>query len=112
MNCVFCKIIAGETDTKILYQDDRVTSFRDAHPKAPVHILIVPNRHIQSVNELRPEDETLVGHLFTTAAQLAEREGIHRSGYRLIINTGPDAGQSVFHLHLHLVGGKHMLFQF
>lgn len=111
MDCIFCKIIAGEAPTEILFQDDQVTAFGDLHPKAPVHILIVPNKHIPSVSELSTQDEGLIGHLFTTAARLAERQGIHRRGYRLIINTGPDAGQSVFHLHLHLIGGKPIPFE-
>jgi histidine triad (HIT) family protein len=87
-----------------------VTAFRDIRPVAPTHILIVPNRHIASVNELTSEDEQLTGHLFTVARQLAEQEGIHQSGFRLIVNTGRDASQTVHHLHLHLIGGGRMRF--
>ena len=107
-NCVFCKIITGEAPGKKVYEDDRVTAFHDIHPAAPVHILIVPNRHIASINDLTPGDEPLVGHMFTVARQLAEQQGIDGSGYRTIMNTGPDAGQAVFHLHLHLLGGRRM----
>ena len=108
MDCVFCKIIAGSQPAAILYQDELVTAFRDIHPATPTHILIVPNRHLASVNEVKPEDEPALGRLFTVASQLAKQEGIQEAGYRLIINTGPYAGQAVFHLHLHLLGGQHM----
>lgn len=107
-DCIFCKIIAGEIPSSRLYQDEEVTAFRDINPVAPTHILIVPNRHIASVNDLSASDERLVGRLFTVARQLAEEQGIHESGYRLIINTGKDGGQEVLHLHLHLMGGHRM----
>ena len=107
-DCVFCKIIAGEIPSTRVYQDESVTAFRDIHPAAPTHILIVPNRHLASINDLQPQDETLVGHLFSVARRLAEQEQIDQTGYRLIINTGPDSGQVVFHLHLHLIGGQRM----
>jgi histidine triad (HIT) family protein len=105
-SCVFCKIVANETKATILYRDQQVTAFRDAHPVAPTHILIVPNKHIESVARLEVEDEQLIGHLFTVARQLAEQDGIAKGGYRLTTNTGPNGGQSVFHLHLHLTGGQ------
>lgn len=108
MDCVFCKIVAGSQPAVILYQDELVTAFRDIHPAAPTHILIVPNRHLVSVNEVQPEDEPALGRLFSAATQLAKQEGIHETGYRLIVNTGPYAGQAVFHLHLHLLGGQRM----
>jgi len=92
----------------IVYRDEQVTAFRDRHPVAPVHILIVPNKHIDSVAALESEDEQLMGHLFTVARKLAEQEAIAKGGYRLITNTGPNGGQSVFHLHLHLIGGQRM----
>ena len=107
-DCIFCKIVAGEIPSTQVYRDESVTAFRDINPAAPVHVLIVPNRHIASVNDLTPEDEPLIGHLFSVAKQIAAEEGISESGYRLIINTGPDAGQVVFHLHLHLLGGHRM----
>lgn len=108
MECIFCNIIAGLAPGEILYQDEQVTAFRDIHPAAPTHVLIIPNRHVASVNELTAEDEPVIGHLFTVARFLAEQEGISQSGYRLIVNTGPHSGQLVFHLHLHLIGGQCM----
>jgi len=107
-DCIFCKIVAGEIPSSQIYADDLVTAFRDINPSAPTHVLIVPNRHIASVNDLKTEDEPLVGHLFMVAQQIAAQEGIDASGYRLIINSGPDGGQEVFHLHLHLLGGQRM----
>lgn len=107
-DCIFCKIVAGTSPANRVYQDDRVTAFRDIRPAAPTHLLIVPNRHIESVNDLTEADEALVGHLFSVARSLAQQEGIDRSGYRLITNTGPDGNQTVFHLHLHLLGGQRM----
>jgi histidine triad (HIT) family protein len=109
-DCVFCRIIAREAPGEIVYADESATAFRDIHPVGPVHILIVPNQHIASVNDLTPEDEPLVGHLFSVARQLAREHGIDGSGYRLIVNTGRDSGQAVFHLHLHLIGGQRMRF--
>lgn len=114
--CVFCKIVStalnasvsNEANATLVYRDDQVTAFRDTHPVAPTHILIVPNRHIESVGMLEPEDEPLVGHIFTVARKLAEQEGIARTGYRLITNTGANGGQTVFHLHVHLIGGQRM----
>lgn len=108
MPCIFCSIIAGEAPAEVLYHDEQATAFRDIHPVAPTHILIVPNIHVASVNDLTEEDEPLVGHLFSVARRLAEQEGIQQSGYRLIVNTGAHAGQAVFHLHLHLIGGQRM----
>lgn len=107
-SCIFCKIVSKEASATIVYHNEQVTAFRDAHPVAPTHILIVPNRHIESVNTLEAEDEQLIGHLFTVARKLAEEEGIAKGGYRTIINTGAHGGQTVFHLHLHLIGGQRM----
>ena len=107
-NCVFCKIVREEAPAAVVYRDEQVTAFRDIHPAAPTHILIVPNRHIDSINALAAEDEALVGHLLTVAGQLAAREGIAETGYRVITNTGPHGGQTVFHLHVHLIGGQPM----
>ena len=107
-DCIFCKIVNNEAKATIVYRDEQATAFRDMHSVAPTHILIVPNKHIESVNKLEPEDEALTGHLFTIARQLAAQEGIADGGYRLIINTGSNAGQAVFHLHLHLMGGARM----
>ncbi len=106
MSCIFCKIIAGEAPAAILYRDEQVIAFRDIHPIASTHILIVPLRHISSVNELEEADAALVGHMALAAKQLAVQEGVAGRGYRLIMNTGPEGGQSVFHLHMHLIAGK------
>ena len=102
--CVFCKIAAGEFNTELLFSDDRVVAFRDLNPQAPVHILIIPRKHYESIKEVT--DEGLIGHLFTAAKTVAKTMGI--SDYRFVINTGPNAGQSVFHLHLHLLAGRRM----
>ena len=107
-NCIFCQIIAGKRPGTIVYKDAQATAFFDIHPVAPTHILIVPNKHISSINEMIPSDESLIGHLFIIARQLAKQEGTDISGYRLIINTGPDACQTIFHVHLHLIGGHPM----
>lgn len=107
-SCIFCKIISGELPGKIVFRDEQATAFRDINPAAPTHILIVPNKHIASVNVLESEDEQLIGHLFSVAGQLAKSEGIDKDGYRLITNTGPHAGQTVFHIHVHLIGGQMM----
>jgi histidine triad (HIT) family protein len=107
-DCLFCQILAGDRPGQIVFRDDQVTAFRDIHPAAPVHILIVPNRHITAVNDLTEADEPLMGRLFSVARQLAEQEGVAQSGYRLIVNTGPHGGQTIFHLHMHLLGGQRM----
>jgi histidine triad (HIT) family protein len=107
-DCLFCKIAAGELGAPPLYQDEQVTAFRDINPQAPVHILIVPNKHIASVDAATGEDQALLGQLLLTAAKIAQNEGIADNGYRLVINTGPKAGQTVFHLHAHLLGGRNM----
>jgi len=109
-DCIFCKIIGGQSPSQMLYRDEQACAFRDIHPVASTHILIVPIEHIPSVNDLKASDEGLIGHLFTVARQLAEQEGVDQTGYRLIVNTGPHAGQAVFHLHLHLIGGQRMRF--
>ncbi len=109
-NCIFCQIIAGKSPSQMLYQDEQVSAFRDIHPVAPTHVLVVPNRHIASVNDLTLDDEALAGHLFTVARQIAQQEGIDQTGYRLIVNTGPHSGQIIFHLHLHVIGGQRMRF--
>ena len=107
-NCVFCKIITGEAPSQQLYQDEQVTAFRDIHPVAPTHVLVIPNKHIDSLNSISEEDELLLGHIFIVARQIARQEKIDASGYRLIVNTGADSGQIVYHLHLHVIGGQHV----
>ena len=104
-NCAFCRIVRGEAAARIVYRDEDVTAFHDLHPRAPIHLLIVPNRHMAGVAEVEPEDEVVLGKLFVVARRLAEQEDIV-DGYRLVVNNGPRAGQSVFHLHMHLLGGR------
>ena len=110
-DCLFCKIVSGDIPGNIVYRDERVTAFRDINPAAPTHILIVPNQHIDSVNMLIVDDEPLIGHLFTAAKTIAAQEGVAESGFRLIINTNANAGQTVFHIHLHLLGGAPLKLQ-
>ena len=106
--CIFCRIIAGLSPATILHRDEYVTAFRDIHPVAPTHVLVIPNKHIASVDEAGIEDEAVIGRLFTVAREIARAERIDRAGYRLIMNNGPDGGQVVYHLHLHLIGGRRM----
>ena len=108
MSTLFSKIISGDVAADIVYKDDVVTCFRDIHPKAPVHILIVPNREIATVNDLDQDDIPLIGHMVLTAKLLAEREGIAERGYRLVINVNQEGGQVIYHLHLHLIGGRNL----
>jgi histidine triad (HIT) family protein len=107
-SCIFCKIVSEEAKAEIVYRDEQVTAFRDIHPVAPTHLLLVPNKHIESVGTLEREEEQLMGHLFTVARKLAEEEGISKGGYRMITNTGTNGGQTVYHLHVHLIGGQRM----
>ena len=103
---IFSKIIRREIPAEILYQDELVTAFRDINPHAPTHLLIVPNRLIPTANDVQPEDEAALGRLFTVAAKLAKEAGVDESGYRLIVNCNRDGGQEVYHLHMHLLGGR------
>jgi histidine triad (HIT) family protein len=105
---IFSKIIRKEIPSEIVYQDETATAFRDINPQAPTHILIIPNKVIPTVNDVTGDDEQVVGHLFTVAAKIAEQEGIADDGYRLIVNCNKHGGQEVFHLHLHLMGGRPM----
>ena len=108
MVTIFSKIIAGEIPASIVFQDAQVTAFKDINPAAPIHILIVPNVEIANANEVLPEHEQMLGHMFVVAKQVAQEQGIAESGYRLIINNGNDAGQEVYHLHMHLLGGRRL----
>ena len=107
---IFSKIIRKELPSDMVYQDDLVTAFRDINPSAPTHILIIPNKLIPTVNHCEAEDEAMLGRLFTVARKVAEQEGISESGYRLIVNCGPDGHQEVMHLHMHIVGGRDLGF--
>ncbi len=106
-NCLFCKIIAGEIPSEKIYEDRLCYAFRDINPQAPTHILVVPKAHIKSVAEISSKNEALVGHIFTVVAKIARREGLE-NGYRVVTNCGPDAGQTVPHLHFHILGGAKM----
>jgi len=106
--CLFCKIIDGEIPANIVYQDDRIVAFNDVNPQGPTHILLVPRAHIGTLNDLSPKDDALVGELTRRAAAIAKERGIAAGGYRTVFNTNRDAGQTVFHIHLHLIGGRSM----
>lgn len=104
--CLFCRIIERKTPAKIVFEDETAVAFEDINPQAPTHILIVPRRHLASISEMTAGDAPLIGHLFEVARDLAAKRGIAAGGYRTVINTGREAGQSVFHIHLHLLGGR------
>lgn len=104
-DCTFCRIARGEAQARVVYQDQDVTAFHDRNPQAPTHVLIIPNAHIESVNDVQADDVDLVGKVFVVARQVAAQEGV-AEGYRLVVNNGARAGQSVFHLHVHLLGGR------
>lgn len=108
MDCIFCKIIAGQIPSDVIYTDDKVVAFRDINPMAPVHLLIIPREHIPSLNDVTEQQITLVGHMVQVAKQLAKQQGIATKGYRVVINTGPQGGQVVQHLHMHLLGGREL----
>ena len=106
--CLFCRIVAGEIPADIVRSDKDLVAFRDIHPQAPTHLLLIPRKHIASVSDLSREDAETMGKLFLAAKDLAREEGIDGGGYRMVVNAGPDAGQTVFHIHLHLLGGRGM----
>lgn len=106
--CIFCEIAAGQQPARIVYQDELATAFWDIHPQARVHVLVIPNQHITSLREAEEVDPVLLGHCLRVAARVAREQGIADSGYRVLTNTGPDAGQSVFHLHFHVLGGNRL----
>jgi histidine triad (HIT) family protein len=107
-DCLFCKIIAREIPASIVYEDDQVLAFNDINPQGPTHVLVVPKRHIATLNDLTPEDDALVGQMVRQAAVIASDRGIAVSGFRTVFNTNRDANQTVFHIHLHLIGGRGM----
>lgn len=106
MDCLFCKIIAGDIPADIVFESDAVIAFRDINPKAPTHVLIIPRKHIATINDISVDDEALVGSLYTVAKDIAAAEGLADEGYRVVMNCNESAGQSVFHIHLHLLGGR------
>jgi histidine triad (HIT) family protein len=107
-DCIFCKIVSGEIPATVVYKDEVITAFRDIQPVSPTHILVIPNKHIPSTEDIREEDQPILGHLLGKVKTIAAQEGISQSGYRMIVNTGPDANQVVFHFHLHILGGQRM----
>lgn len=109
-NCLFCKIAAGEIPSTKVYEDEKILAFRDIAPQAPTHILVIPKSHIASVAELTAENADIVAHIFSVIPQIAQAEGL-KNGYRVVSNCGPDAGQTVFHLHFHILGGKELTIQ-
>lgn len=109
MDCLFCKIAQGEIPATILYQDDLIVVFDDINPQAPQHKVIIPRKHIATLNDLQPEDNQLIGHMVQSGATLAKSLGIAEKGYRLVANCNAHAGQSVFHIHFHLFGGRRMI---
>lgn len=108
MSTVFKKIIDREIPANIVYEDDDILAFNDINPKAPVHVLIIPKKEIPTADDIQPEDEPLMGRMFTVAKQIAREQGIAESGYRLLVNCRDDGGQEVYHLHMHLMGGRNM----
>lgn len=108
--CIFCKVVNKEAPAQIVHEDELILAFKDIFPKAPVHILIVPKKHIETLDHIEAADKDLIGELFIAAKKIAKEQGVSETGYRLIFNVGPDAGQTVDHLHLHLLGGGKMPF--
>jgi histidine triad (HIT) family protein len=107
-DCIFCKIVSKQIPANLVYQDEQVTAFRDLNPQAPTHVLLVPNQHIASTESLEPEHDAIVGAVMRTARSIARSAGVADSGYRLVVNTGRDANNTVAHLHVHLLGGRAM----
>ncbi len=105
-DCLFCKIVNKEIAATIVHEDERALAFRDINPVAPTHVLVIPKKHIATIDAVAEDDEADMGHLYRVASSIAEREGLAERGYRVVMNCGADAGQSVFHVHLHLVGGR------
>jgi len=108
MPCAFCEIVAGRSPARIVHRDERIVAFEDTHPQAPTHLLLVPRRHLASLLDLAEDDDSVVGAMIRTARDLASRLGLGERGFRLVFNAGPDAGYSVHHIHLHLLGGRRL----
>jgi len=107
-DCLFCKIVSGQIESKKVYEDDLCFAFHDIEPRAPVHVLIIPKEHISSLREADESQENILGHLLIVASKIAKQMGVSESGYRIAINAGPDAGMAVHHLHVHLLGGRRL----
>jgi len=106
--CIFCRIVQGEVSARVIHEDDETMAFRDVNPQAPVHILVIPRHHVESVASLRAEDQDLAGRLLVVAGEVARKEGLADAGYRVVANVGGEGGQTVPHLHLHVLGGRQM----
>jgi len=106
--CIFCQIKEGKLPAKLVYEDELAVAFEDINPQAPTHVLVIPRKHLASLNDLEPEDEALVGHLLLVGKRIAKERGIDGSGWRAVLNTNRGAGQTVFHIHLHVLGGRAM----
>jgi histidine triad (HIT) family protein len=107
-DCLFCKMVSGEIQPNVIFENEDVLAFRDINPQAPTHALIIPKKHISSINHIEREDEELIGKLYSAAQSIAADEGFADSGYRVVMNCGEDAGQTVFHIHLHILGGRQL----
>ena len=107
-DCLFCKIINKEIPSDIVYEDEDIIAFKDINPAAPIHVLVIPKKHIESINDIAPEDEAVVGKIYTKIKEIAKMQGVDEKGYRVIVNCGKDAGQEVMHLHFHLLAGMHL----
>jgi histidine triad (HIT) family protein len=107
-DCLFCKIINKAIPATVVHEDEHVLAFRDISPKAPAHLLVIPKKHISTINDIQEDDKNLLGHMIFTAKQLAQTEGLAEDGYRLVMNCNEDGGQTVFHIHLHVLGGRQM----
>ena len=108
MDCLFCRVANGELPTEIIYEDDDILAFRDINPQAPTHVLVIPKRHIDSINHATPDDAELLGRMVLAAKEVAAQEHLHDAGYRLVFNINNHGGQTVYHIHLHVLGGRQM----
>lgn len=109
-DCIFCKIVAGEIPSDRVYEDEKCVAFNDLHPQAPTHILVIPRDHVDSLDKAIGDDKALLGHLLLSAAEISRQQGFAENGYRVVINTNSDGGQTVFHLHVHLLAGRPFVF--
>jgi len=107
-DCLFCKILDGEIPAELIYESDTAVAFRDVNPQAPTHVLVIPRKHIATINDIEQDDQEIIGSLYTAAREVAAKEGIADDGYRAVVNCGEGAGQTVFHIHLHVLGGRQM----
>ncbi|WP_018247796.1 histidine triad nucleotide-binding protein [Orenia marismortui] len=107
-DCIFCKVVSGEIESNIIYEDDKVVAFEDINPQAPVHYLVIPKKHIPTLLEIKEEDQKLIGHIYRVISKLAKKEGIAEDGFRVVSNCNEAGGQTVYHIHYHLLGGRNL----